>query len=77
MLFFSFVMAFSQFVLPLPIVHTISSGGIIFVSFWDYYLNGVSINKEQMKGIIASLVGMTLVVNGRMILSFIDPTYKM
>ena len=77
MVIFSFFMAFSQFVLPLPIVHIISSGGIVFVSFWDYYLNGVSINREQAKGIITSLIGMTLVVNGRMIMSFYDPTYEM
>ena len=35
------VISLSQFILPLPIVHTINSSGIIFVFIIDYLINNV------------------------------------
>lgn len=69
-------MAISQFILPLPIVHTISSTGNLYIFFWDYYLYGNKISKEQVKGVVVGMIGVLLVVNGRLILYYIDPTYE-
>ena len=68
-------MAFSQFYLPLPIVHTISGSGPLFVFIIDYYLNGIEINQKQLTGIAFGIIGLILAVNGRLIITYIDPTY--
>ena len=74
--FYGWGMAFSQFYLPLPIVHTISGTGPLFVFIIDYYLNDVKINQKQLVGIIFGIAGLILTVNGRLIITYIDPTYE-
>ena len=69
--------AISHFYIPIPIVHTLSGIGPIFVFIMDYYKNGVKINKKQIVGIILGLVGVILIVNGRIIIHFIDPSYSL
>ena len=76
MIIFAFSMSFVQFVLPLPIVHTITASGNIFIFFWDYYLYSTTITSKQLKGIVIGLVGVVLLINGRIILSIIDPSYE-
>ena len=67
--------AYSQFVIPLPVVHTISASGNLYILFWDYYIYGNKISKIQFKGVIIAFLGVLLTVNGRLILYYIDPTY--
>lgn len=69
------VLAFSQFVIPLPVVHTIGSSGNLYTIFWDYYIFGNKLSKEQIKGMIVALIGVILTINGRLILFFIDPSF--
>ena len=65
-------MGFFQFVLPLPIIHTISSSGVLFVFMIDYLQNGVTINQKQAYGIIAGIVGVLLTTNGSLIMRYFD-----
>ena len=69
--------ALSHFYVPIPIVHTLTGSGPIFVFIVDYYKNGVKINRKQIVGIILGLVGVILIVNGRIIIHFIDPSYSL
>ena len=77
MLFYGFMMAFSQLVLPLPIVHTLGASGNLFVFIWDYLINGVTVNREQLKGIVVGVIGVLLAINGRILLQIVDPDYEM
>lgn len=65
MMFHVIMMALSQFILPLPIVHTINVSGIIFTFIIDYYLNSVMIVRKQFYGIMIALVGVCLTVNNQ------------
>ena len=67
------VLAFSQFYIPLPVVHTIGSSGVIFIFIIDYYLNGVKVNRKQIMGIIIGIIGLILTVNGRLIITYFNP----
>lgn len=58
-------MGFSQFILPLPIVHTVNVCGIIFVFIIDFYLNGIEIVRQQFYGIIIAIVGVLITANNR------------
>jgi drug/metabolite transporter (DMT)-like permease len=75
MTFHSFCTGFSQFVLPLPVCYTISCSGILFVFIIDYFVNGTSINKKQIIGIVIGIMGVILTSNGSLITTLIDPTY--
>ena len=70
--FFGLVIAFSQFYVSLQIVHTIYGSGPIFIFIFDYYLNGVKVNSKQVLGIIVDIFGLTITINGRLLMSFID-----
>jgi drug/metabolite transporter (DMT)-like permease len=63
----SFYIGLSQFMLPLPVTHTISCSGTIFIFIIDYFMNGTVINKTQLLGIIVGLVGVLLTSNGRVL----------
>ena len=67
----------SQFFLPMPIVHTIASTGTLFIILLDYFVNGVKLNSKQMVGVSISFLGMLLVINGKWLISYIDPAYEM
>ena len=70
------VMGFTQFVLPLPIIHTISCSGTLFVFLIDYLKNGVTINQKQSYGIIAGMLGVLLATNGSLIMKYFDSSYE-
>ncbi len=59
------VISLAQFILPLPIVHTINSSEVIFVFMIDYFINGIQINKRQVIGITVGLIGVLVVGNQR------------
>jgi drug/metabolite transporter (DMT)-like permease len=65
MTIYSGVISLAQFILPLPIVHTINSSGVIFVFMIDYFINGIQINKRQVIGITVGLIGVLVVGNQR------------
>ena len=71
----SMVMASAQFILPLPVVHTISASGVLWVFTLDYLLYGVAINSAQACGIVIGFGGVLLNVNGSLITSWWDPSY--
>lgn len=75
MCFHGAVTAYSQFYLPLPIVHAVSSVGPGFGIILDFFINGTRMTKNQLYGVIASLVGVNMVLNGDLILSMFDPDY--
>jgi drug/metabolite transporter (DMT)-like permease len=72
----SLFVAGSQFILPLEIVHTITSGSVLFVFIVDYLLNQVKTNLKQGLGITIGMIGMILGSNFRLITMWIDPDYK-
>ena len=73
MVCFSWSVAFSQFYLSLPIVHTICGGGPIFIFIVDYYMNGIKINMKQFLGILIGIIGLILTINGRLLMVYLDP----
>ena len=72
----TFTMAFSQFILPLPIVHTVACSGTLMIFIIDYLKNGVVINKYQIIGVGVGLVGVLLSTNGGLIMKIFDPSYE-
>jgi drug/metabolite transporter (DMT)-like permease len=73
MIFHGFFFAFSQFILPLPIVHTIGCSGTLFVFLFDFLLNHVKINVQQTIGIIIGIFGALVATNGKIITKLINP----
>ena len=69
---YSIIFSLSQFVLPLPVVHTINCSGQIFVFIIDYLINGVKINFQQVIGVCVGLTGVLLTGNGKIIMMWID-----
>lgn len=69
---YSIIISLSQFILPLPVVHTINSSGPIFVFIIDYLINGVKINFHQTIGVCIGLFGVLLTGNGKIIMMWID-----
>lgn len=76
MSFHSFCFALSQFILPLPIVHTIGCSGTLFIFLVDYFMNHVKTNTKQAIGIAIGLFGAIVAINGRILTTLIDPSYK-
>lgn len=64
-----------QFYLPQPIVHTLASSGTMFIFFLDYFINGITITKKQLYGVMVGVVGVLFTVNGEFIMKFFYPDY--
>lgn len=75
MTFYSIIFSISQFIIPLPISHTISCSGVIFVFIIDYMINGVQINRNQGIGIFMGILGVLMTGNSKLILVFLDSSY--
>lgn len=73
----SFILALAQFYLPLPLVHIIFSSGTMFVFVWNYILYGTKISSEQVKGMVIGFIGIFFIINGRIIMKWIDPSSTM
>ena len=69
------IMALAQFYLPLPFVHIIHSSGTLYICIWNYFIFGAKITYQQLKGIIVGFIGVILVINGRIFIRWIDPSY--
>lgn len=61
-------LSFSMPYLSPPIVHTLASSGPIMVFVLDYFINGVSISKKQLGGILLTFLGLASTVNSNYIL---------
>lgn len=72
----SFCLGLAQFILPIPIVHTISCSGTLFIFIIDYFMHGITINPRQVIGIIIGLLGVFLVINGNLLTKWLDPSYE-
>jgi drug/metabolite transporter (DMT)-like permease len=72
----SFGTGIGQFILPLPILHTIACSGTLFVFIIDYFLNSTPINARQIIGIAVGIFGVLLTSNGKLITQYFDPTYQ-
>lgn len=66
----------SQFILPLPIVHTINCSGTLFIFVIDFLLNHVKINIKQSIGIAMGITGAIVATNGQIITKYFDPSYE-
>lgn len=64
-----------HFVLSFPLINSILITGPLFVFIIDYYLNGVTINRDQTWGIVISFVGILVNINGDLLMRIIDPTF--
>jgi drug/metabolite transporter (DMT)-like permease len=73
MIIHGFCFALSQFILPLPIVHTIGCSGTLFVFIFDYILNSIKINSKQAIGIVIGLIGALMATNGQVLTIILDP----
>jgi drug/metabolite transporter (DMT)-like permease len=73
MVIHSLLFAMSQYILPLPVVHTLNCSGTLFVFLIDYIMNEVKINKKQAIGIFIGMIGALLATNGRLLTKLIDP----
>lgn len=65
----------SQQYLPLPVVHTIGCSSIAAVYVIDYFMNGVTITKKGLIGVILSLVGVFVMANSRLVLDLFDSSF--
>lgn len=65
-----------HFVLSFPLLNSISITGPLFVFIIDYYLNGITINRTQVIGIVVSFAGILININGDFLMTFIDPDFK-
>lgn len=73
MLVHSILFASSQYILPLPIVHTLGCTGTLFVFLIDYLLNNVKINLKQSIGILLGFIGALIATNSRILTKIIYP----
>ncbi len=64
---FGFVFAQSFFYLPINLVHTLGTSGPVYVLIIDYFLYKIEISRRQVIGVVVSIVGMILAVNGDLI----------
>lgn len=69
------VFAEVQFYLSLPIANTLNATSPLFVFIIDYYINGVTINRRQLLGIMLSAIGVVLTINGAQLMFYVDESY--
>lgn len=65
-----------QMYLPLTVYYTINSSTTIFTFVLNYLLYHVPVSARQVKAVIAALIGVGLVINGRAIYQYLDSSYE-
>lgn len=65
-----FILPLAQMYLPLPIVHTIGCSSIALVYIMDHIINKTILTKNGILGVTFGFVGVLLMANSRLILSF-------
>ena len=65
----------THFYLPYPVTNAITLTGPLFAFVVDYYMNGIEVNKKQIIGILAGVLGVILASNSQFILYLIDDDY--
>ena len=63
------------FYLPVNMVYTINACGPLCVLILDYYLYQVKISRNQFIGVIMTIIGVLLIINGNLILHLILPDF--
>ena len=66
----TYIYAWCQFYLPLPIAITLQATSPIFVALYDKFLNGVELNKAQTFWLTVTFIGALLTANGNQISAF-------
>ena len=74
-IFHQIVYAGLHFILPFPLVNSITITGPLFVFVIDYYINNITITKGQAVGILIGFTGVLININGEYIMSIIDPSF--
>lgn len=74
-IFHQLVYAGLHFILPFPLVNSITITGPLFVFVIDYYINNITITKSQAFGILIGFTGVLININGEYIISWIDPSF--
>jgi drug/metabolite transporter (DMT)-like permease len=69
---YSFIFAAVQFYIPLTVVHTIYSSGPLLVNLLDYVINGAKLTKKQIIGAVVAFLGVLMIANGNLALSYFD-----
>lgn len=69
------VAAFLQMYLPLTVYYTLSASTLIFTFLLNFWLYKIELTSSQIKSIIVALVGILLVINGRVVYTMIDGGY--
>lgn len=63
-IFHQLVYAGLYFILPFPLVNSITITGPLFVFVIDYYINNITITKGQAVGILIGFTGVLVNING-------------
>ena len=69
---YSLIFAAVQFYIPLTVVHTIYSSGPLLVNLLDYLINGAKLTVKQIVGAAVAFLGVLLIANGNLALSYLD-----
>jgi uncharacterized membrane protein YjjP (DUF1212 family) len=71
----SIFISLSQYILPLPICHSIICSATLYLYILDYLINKneIKINLKQTVGIIIGIIGILLTSNEKLINLWINP----
>jgi len=67
--------AIFQMFLPLTVYYTLAASTIVFTFLLNFWLYKMELPSNQIKSVIIALVGIVLVINGRVIYSLFDGDY--
>lgn len=62
--------------LPLTVYYTINASTTIFAFILNYFLFGIHVTRNQKISIVAGIIGIILVINGRAIYSLLNSDYE-
>ena len=68
--------SFFQMYLPLTVYYTLNASMTIFAFLLNHFLYGVHFTVNQRKAVTVGMIGIALVVNGRIIYQFFDSSYQ-
>lgn len=68
--------SFFQMYLPLTVYYTLNASMTIFAFLLNSCLYGVHFTINQRKAVIVGMIGIALVVNGRVIYQLFDSSYQ-
>lgn len=72
---FAYLLALSQFYLPLTVVYTLNSAGTVFVFLLNFICFKIKVSPLHIKAIVATFFGIFLTISARYVYRFFDPSY--